>query len=413
MDSRREVIGVLLRRLAALSFKQKAVIVVTLAVLAVVSATALLYLRHSGDASEGRQITDAPDPASNDRATSPDASAEATPPAESAVVTAPGLPPAGDRAISGEQPTGRRTSPDAGAPGARIAFRLEGALWVANEDGRDPVKVASIGDGPVALSPNGNFIAIVHEGSITLVNVSTGVATKAGPAEARCPVWLKDSSAVLYVRASSGATGFEVWKLPVSGEGARKVVDGHSPAVAADGTIVAIPVFDPAKPEAEQAYFWVLRPGDALLRASAAARVNAIDVMPGRVVYATGGGSLTGTGPAIWIAGIDGRNARQVMQGTRVDRPFGYSDLRLSPSGEHVLATLSGDDGYSRAQVVELDTGDVTHLTVRRDTYPAGWTADGAEVRFFEGNVFQGEPSSLMGARKDGTGRKVIVQGAR
>lgn len=413
MDSRSEVIGVLLRRFAALSPKRKAVMAATFAVL--VAITAVLYLQHPGDANEGGQIADttATGSAPDDRETSTDASGEVTTPTEATAPT-PGMPPAGERtASSQEQPTGRRASSSVVAPCARIAFRLEGAVWVADEDGRDLVKVANIGDGPVALSPNGDFVAIMHEGSITLVNVSTGVTTKAGPAEAMRPVWLKDSSAVLYVRAISGSAGFEVWKLPVSGSGAQKIVDGHSPAVAADGTIVAIPVFDPARPEAEQAYFWVLRPGDVPSRSKVAARVNAIDVMPGRVVYATGGGSLGGTGPVIWVAAIDGRDSRRVMQGSPGDRPFGYSDLRLSPAGKHVLATLSGDDGYSRTQVIDLDSGSVTHLTVRRDTYPMGWTADGAEVRFFEGNVFQGEPSSLMGARKDGTGRKVIVQGAR
>jgi len=416
MNSRCEVVGVLLRRFAALSLKRKAVMIATFAVLVAMSITAVLYLRHPGDADEGGQIADttAADLGPDNRATPADASDEATITTEATAVLAPVMPPAGERTTSSrEQPTGRRASPGAVAPSTRIAFRLEAAVWVADEDGGDPVKVASVGDGPVALSPNGDFIAIAHEGSIALVNVSTGVAIEAGPAEAMRPAWFKDSSAVLYVRATSGSAGFEVWKLPVSGSGAQKIVDGHSPAVGSDGTIAAIPAFDPAKLEAEQAYFWVLRPGGAPSRSKTAARVNAIDVMPGRVVYATGGGSMGGTGPAIWIAAIDGRDSRRVIQGSPGDRPFGYSDLRLSPAGKHVLATLSGDDGYSRVQVIDLDTGSVTHLTVRRDTYPMGWTADGAEVRFFEGNVFQGEPSSLMGARKDGTGREVIVQGAR
>jgi len=410
----------MLKQLAAASPRRKTVMVAAITAIVVTAIAVAVYFQDPSAKDERGQVADTTEnrSGSGDRdTTSANASGgpvvEQTPTAEPTPAAKPPPPATSTAPPKQEATTGRQAATGAGGLRGRVAYRLEDAVWVACEDGRDPVRVASPGTGPITLSPNGAFLATVHEGSIVLVNVSTGVASSAGPAEAMRPVWLKDSSAVLYVRATSGSASPEVWRLPVSGGGAQKIVDGHSPAAAADGTVVAIPPFDPAKPEAEQAYFWVLRPGSALSRSKTAARVNAIDVMSGRVVYATGGGSMGGTGPAIWIAAIDGRDSRRVIQGSPGNRPFGYSDLRLSPTGRHVLATLSGDDGYSRVQVIDLGTGGVTHLTVRRDTYPMGWTADGAEVRFFEGNVFQGEPSSLLGARKDGTGREVIVQGAR
>ncbi|MDP2400994.1 MAG: hypothetical protein Q8M66_03365, partial [Actinomycetota bacterium] len=114
----------------------------------------------------------------------------------------------------------------------------------------------------------------------------------------------------------------------------------------------------------------------------------------------------------IRVARYDGTSDRRLVGPPATQRPFAYGHLTLSPNAEYLLFAEVGDDGYSRAFVAPVTGGSVRALTVRRDTYPVGWSADGSRIFFIEGNAFQGESTALMSVRPDGTGRRVIVEGA-
>ena len=51
-------------------------------------------------------------------------------------------------------------------------------------------------------------------------------------------------------------------------------------------------------------------------------------------------------------------------------------------------------------------------LSILRDDYILGWTSDGTEILFIEGNQLQGEPTRLMAVRPDGSKRRVVIDGA-
>ncbi len=294
-----------------------------------------------------------------------------------------------------------------------MAYRLDGSLWVAREDGTDPAEVAPYREGPFSLSPDGTMLAVASGGVMVIVRVETGAVTTIGPAEHTRPAWASDSSAVLYVRGAPDAGGTqEVWRVPASGIGARRVLQGHAPRVAHDGTVVALPASAGTGSAGASGFVWIVRPSSMPVRVSTPGAVTSADVSGGRVVYATVASEGDAGGPAIWSVRFDGSDTRRIAQAPAADRPFGYTDVCLSPDGTHVMATMTGDDGYSRTQIVCMGTGRVTQLSVRRDTYPIGWSSDGTGVLFVEGNAFQGEPTAVLGASRDGTGRRVLVERA-
>lgn len=294
-----------------------------------------------------------------------------------------------------------------------IAYRSDGSLWVAREDGSNPAKVAPYKEGPFSLSPDGKRLAVVSGGVMVIVRVETGAITIVGPASSDRPQWLRDSSAVLYVRAASdGSEALEVWRVPASGVGARRILHGKAPRVADNGTIVALPEMAGAGSADSKGFMWVLRPSAAPERIVARGAVTAADVSGERVVYATLAPESEAGGPAIWSTRLDGSDARKIVQAPSTDRPFAFTEVCLSPDGRYLMAALTGDDGYARTQIVCLTTGKMIQLSLRRDTYPLGWNSDGTGVFFVEGNAFQGEPTAVLCVRLDGTGRSVLVKRA-
>jgi len=142
-------------------------------------------------------------------------------------------------------------------------------------------------------------------------------------------------------------------------------------------------------------------------------------VQGGTIAYAVTGmryidttGAEKQVDPEIWVMRVDGSAPRRIVGKPQTERPFGYASLMLSPDGQRLLYAEAGDDGYSRASIVPVAGGTPVLLTVRRDTYPLGWSADGNSVFFVEGNAFQGEPTALMSVRADGMGRRTVVAGA-
>jgi hypothetical protein len=326
--------------------------------------------------------------------------------------------PGGDGGSGDGSPGGSVTVAPGRAP--YVAYRFAGAIWVSREDGSDAVKVAESVQGDFALSPDGSAVALVDQGVLTLVNVTGLSATVIGDAEPHALAWEADSSSVLYLRAVQGGHGeTEVWRAPRrAGAAPVKVVQAGAPAVASDGTIVALPVpgafIDPT-----EGILWVLPSGRSARQTSTQGPPGACAVQGGTIAYAVTGMSYAdSTGaekqidPEIRVMRADGSASRRIVGKPATARPFGYANLALSPDGQRLLYAEVGDDGYSRAWIVTLAGGTPLPLTVRRDTYPLGWSADGTSVFLIEGNEFQGEPTALISVRADGTARRTVVQGA-
>jgi len=301
-----------------------------------------------------------------------------------------------------------------------VAYRFDGAVWVSREDGSGPVKVAESEQGSFALSPDGTALALVEEGELSIIGVTDRSLRVIGDAEPRSLAWQADSSTVLYLRAMEGGHGVtEVWRAARrTGVEPLRVVQAGVPSVALDGTIAALPIpgvlMDP--PEGS---LWVLPGGRSPRELTTRGWPSACDVEVGMIAYAVSGMTYTdamGTerqvDPEIWVMRVDGSAQRRLVGKPDTPRPFGYGNLMLSPDGQRLLYAEVGDDGYSRAWVVPLAGGTPVPLTVRRDTYPLGWSADGTGVFFIEGNAFQGEATALVSARADGMGRRTVIQGA-
>lgn len=313
--------------------------------------------------------------------------------------------------------------PDAGTGGASvvkrapyIAYRLDGAVWRAREDGTGAVKVAASEEGAFALSPDATVLALVDGGRLSLHDIASGSATHVGEADAAGGLrWFWDSSALLFVRGAPGAgAGGEVLRVGRRGGGPVFVVRGTLPAVTVDG-IVVVAVSEGSGADLDRrGSIGVVRPGKDVLMLRARGRVVSLDVAGDRIVYATAGAEATraGSGAELWSMGLDGGDERRLLGPPENARPFGYGSACASPDGEMVVVAEVGDDGYSRAKVVSVADGRTVGLTVRRDTYPMCWSSDGSRVFLVEGNVFQGEKTSLVGVEPDGMGRRTVVEGA-
>jgi hypothetical protein len=301
-----------------------------------------------------------------------------------------------------------------------VAYRFGGAVWVSREDGSEPVKVVESEQGTFALSPDGSAVALVDRGELSFINVAGTSVTVIGDAEPHALAWEADSSAVLYLRAMEGGNGVtEVWRVSRRvGAAPVRVVQAGEPSVALDGTIAALPVQE-AVMEPTAGNLWVLPSGRSPRQVSTQGQPAACSVQGGTIAYAVTGMRYTDTtgaekqvDPEIWVMRVDGSAPRRIVGKPETERPFGYASLMLSPDGQRLLYAEVGDDGYSRASIVPVAGGTPVPLTVRRDTYPLGWSADGTGVFLIEGNAFQGEPTALMSVRADGMGRRTVVAGA-
>jgi hypothetical protein len=398
------------RRLAAL-------IVGTLVLLGVVAALAVGML--AGDSpTEGDEpvaIDPVPPTGSVDTTNGAEGSADETP----GVDGAPGgVPGAGGENGSGSAGGGSQPVVPGRAP--YIAYRYGGQVWVSREDGSAAVMVADSPQGTFSLSPDGTALALVDGGLLSIITVSDRARAELGVAEPGALAWEADSSAVLCVRATEDGQGVtEVWRVPRRvGATPIKLVQGGSPSVAIDGTVAALPVtsvtLDPTK-----GTVWVLPSGRSPQQVATSGYPAACAVQAGTVAYAVTGMRYTdATGaekqidPEIWVMNTDGSSGRRIVGKPATQRPFGYANLMLSPDGQRLLYAEVGDDGYSRAWIVPATGGAPVGLSVRRDTYPLGWSADGTSVFLIEGNAFQGEPTALVTARSDGLGRRTVIEGA-
>lgn len=311
---------------------------------------------------------------------------------------------------------GRPGTP-AGSPGvaaptraARIAYRLDGVLYVSAEDGSGAAQVTASTAGPFSLSPDGATIALVEGETLKLVKTGSGAVVSAGPAEEVTPVWMPDSKAVLFARSVSGHSGAEVWRVGADGAGAVRLGAAAGMAVSADGSVVAL-VQGPS--DTAGGVVWVSRRGAKTVAVKLSGSPTAVGVSADRMwVAMTDAG---GANPRIVTAALDGSGERQVAGAPPgvVGRMVAYGDVEVSPDGRYLVFCAGSDDGYSRMYSVRTDGGDPVSLSVRRDDYCRGFSATGEYFYFLEGNAFQGEPTALWRVSPDGTRRFLVVDGAK
>lgn len=278
-----------------------------------------------------------------------------------------------------------------------VAYRRNGALCVAVEDGTGERAVAASADGVFSLSPDGSAIAVVDAGSDTLeiVDVASGAVVAVGAATQDTPSWAPDSGWLVYT-----APGPTVMRVARSGQGTAQLFAGSLPSVSvADDTVVAA---------AASGKLAVWRNG-TLTALPASGTITGL-ASNGTTVWC---GSLSAEGGASLCVGtIGGSDKRVLVAAPRSTRAVTFSDLFVSWDATRLVFAEQSDDGYSRMYAVPSDGGNASALSVRRDCYPLRWTADGAAVMFIEGNAFQGDPTALMRVAPEGASRRLLIEGA-
>lgn len=325
----------------------------------------------------------------------------------------PGTEPSGSAGATASP--GASTTPPAGSAGAgvdRVAYRLGETLYVANDDGTQARSVARVAEGEYALSPDGRTLAVSHDAKLTLYDALTGSPSQAGAAAAERPVWLPDSSAVLFVRSASGSDGCrtEVWRVKRDGIGARLLRRGGAPCISPDGRTVAVLGASGLDSHGYDTLF-VARDGSGFrsIRVSQGTPVSAA-LSNDRIYYSVTGADGDSCIDSCRLDGSDrilfSARPEEAMQAT-------WDELMMSPNGRVLAAAAIGDDQFSRVSLFPLPKGTVAHASRRRDCYLRAWTRSGDCLLLVEGNAYQGQSTGLVCVTADGSIGKSIVTGAR
>ncbi|MDP2181300.1 MAG: hypothetical protein Q8K99_01855 [Actinomycetota bacterium] len=288
---------------------------------------------------------------------------------------------------------------------ALLAYRFEGGLWVAKEDGTKPVRVVEkAADGTFSLSPDGKTLAWVNESKhqLHLTDVASAKDRTAGPADSARISWAPDSSWLAFTVETPERA--EVRRVARDGTGPATLGVGHSPMHSPDGKSVAYVT-----------NAGLLQAGDVAIAELGGPTVTVKGVGATEVAWGADGliYAVPGSGTACELrtSARDGSGMRLLVGASKQPRPVMYGSLHVSGDGRLLAYSASGDDGFSRTYTLQLGSNSPIALTVRRDTYPLGWSADGRYILFVEGNAFQGEPVAVLRATPDGLGRAEIVPG--
>ncbi|MBA4370962.1 MAG: hypothetical protein C0418_05215 [Coriobacteriaceae bacterium] len=300
-------------------------------------------------------------------------------------------------------PAARLTVPAGRA--ALVAFRVQGALVVAGEDGTGETTVLKDAPAIYSLSPDGRTVAALdaERGELILVDVASRKVKRVPDAvPAAAPSWAPDSSRVYF---TAGKSAVHARRVRRDGSGSEQVAaEVISPQVSPDGKRVA--------------YLFPKGPGGNLLLVRRLSETAAVRVAEGiaEFTWADAAGLYYSTIPRLRPSEIHGvaadRSQDRMLDGYAGARPASFTDLHADANGTWLIYAETGDDGYSRMIALYHDGTRRRSLSVRRDTYPMGWSADGERILFIEGNSVQGEPTSLMSVLPDGTGRRTVFPGA-
>lgn len=300
------------------------------------------------------------------------------------------------------------------APGqsrvTKIAFRLGGTVYVANEDGSSAAPVMRAGNGPYALSPDGRTLAVVTESNLVLVPVAGGGQVTLNDAEAARPVWTPDSKSVLWVRGEPDSPGvMTVMRVNADGKGARVLKQGIGASISPDGKAIIVLPLPTADPGGGSSPVHLSLSGGAFKTVKVPGFPTSVAVTNDRLIV----GLATAAGdPAVVSMTFSGTDSRNLAGAPVGGAMATWSQLVSSPDGRSVAAVAMGDDGYSRVSVLPIGAGSARQLLPRKDAYFHSWSADGKRLFLIEGNHFQGQSTSLVSVGTDGTGRRVVVTGA-
>ncbi len=291
---------------------------------------------------------------------------------------------------------------------ARIAFRLQDVLYVSNESGSARVKITASAAGPYALSPDGTTVVWIDGSTLKSSVVGSNKTAKIGPADATfTPVWAGDSSAVVYAtRAGDVSTLMRLRKGTTS---PSTLTTGVDAAVSPDGSVIVIR--EDSEPIAEgSSRVFVSKDGGAFASvAVSGGEVTAVGTSSTRIFV---GLAASDRGSAIVSFKPDGSDRREVAGVVPGTMPAVWSSIVPSPSGATLAIGAQGDDGYARAFTVPAGGGQLAALGTRLDLTLHGWNATGSRLFLIEGNAIQGESTSLVSVKPDGSSHRVIVDGA-
>lgn len=285
-----------------------------------------------------------------------------------------------------------------------IAYRRTGSVYVANADGSGERRVAASAEGVFSVAPDGRTLALVDAGSGTLAlfDIATGKRVAVGPANQETPSWPGASAWVVY--SSGSGTSARVRRVDRDGRNPKVLFEGAEAAASADGAVVCGIMHGASGSSVVKVY----RSGKAV-SLPISGYVTDVACSGARVFYSLAGDD--GAESSIHLMTLAGGDNSSIRVGPQAGARASFQDLLLTADGQRIAFTETGDDGYSRLFVMNVDGGGERSLSVRRDDYPLGWGCDG-RLYFMEGNAIQGEATKLMAVAADGTGRVVVVEGA-
>lgn len=303
-------------------------------------------------------------------------------------------------------PEAASAGPSVPARAPFVAYRRDGGVWVATEAGGSAQRVIASAAGVFALSPSGTRLAVVDtaSGRLTIADVVTGAKKDVGPASPVPLEWSADSQWLVYARSAGLAD--EVVRVAAGGYGATVLVHGTGGRFVGgpDVVMAAPPSGAGASPVVA-----ILSDGRTVRIGQKARSVEVIPVATG--LYFVDGGVET-TPPAIRYVGFDGRGLLTLVAAPAAREHVSFSGLSVSPDGAWLVYAETGDDGYSRMYARRLSGLKTVALRTHRDSYFAGWSADGTELFRIEGNAVQGESTRLTAVHPDATGWRAVVDGA-
>jgi len=275
------------------------------------------------------------------------------------------------------------------------------------------VKIGSSSGTYYALSPDGRTVAVVSDGHLDLVDVATRSSVRVSSAIEECPAWSPDSTRVLYARRdASGSAQDYVWEVDRQGVAPKRIHRGSGFSISPDGRTIA--VLDASSIQSTQSVatqLFIARDGaEPKPLGGANGFVSAVAAGNDRIFV----GVLGPTGEArIATLDFEGRGGSTVFGPPSNGARATWGTLNLSPGGTHLAAVATGDDGYSRISILKLSGGAVIRPESRRDAYSRCWSATGKYLYYVQGNLFQGQPTTLYRVESNGVGRKALVVGGR
>jgi Tol biopolymer transport system component len=301
----------------------------------------------------------------------------------------------------------------------RVAYRLSGQIWVADEDGGNAKQITASANDDFSLSPDGNTLVIMPEtgGGARLVNVTTLVSASIARAVQPLPTWAPDSSWVAYT--ASDASGYSIRRVNRDGSGDALIAQGAAPEVSADGAHIAFTKTPHASTEGTDPI--------QVLDIGSSAKPKSVPNSGGATYYAYAtSGTLffavqSSSRWALWSVDAHLSAKRVALVPTALTGAPGQpgaqpGPLLPSPDGSKIAFAVVGDESSSTVCVASVSDGSVKPLLpptgVQISRTPVQWLLDGSGILFIEGNSDQGEATSLWRMKPNGSGKTLVQKGA-